>query len=119
FPRTITLEENGWPNVPAYMAQFDGKEWLIYAATGMALSIKGILWFATPLLAFHPMRVSHAVRWSFYAFIGNFLPLLVFSALMSGIFFLAVVPMLLGLLVAFPIYALMHYASYRQVFRED
>ncbi len=119
FPRSITLDENGLPNVPAYMAQFDGQRWLIFAATGMALSIKGVLWFATPLLAFHPMRVSHAVRWSFYAFIANFLPLLLFCLLVFGMIFLAIIPMFLGLLVAMPIYALSHYASYQQVFRDD
>ena len=119
FPRTMTLEANGLPNVRAYMEQLDGREWLLFAAPALAMLIKGILWFATPLLAFHPMRVSHAVRWSFYAFIGNFLPMLMLGILMFGIFFLAAIPMLLGLLVAMPIYALVHYVSYRQVFRPD
>lgn len=119
FPRTMTLEANGLPNVRAYMDQFDGKEWLLFAAPALALLIKGILWFATPLLAFHSMPVSHAVRWSFYAFVANFLPMLMLGMLMFGIFFLAAIPMLLGLLVAMPIYALAHYVSYRQVFRVD
>lgn len=119
FPRTIPLEENGLPNVNAYRAMFDGKEWLIVAAPALALLIKGVLWFATPLLAFHPMRVSHAIRWSFYAFVANFLPMLLFGMLMFGILFLAAIPLMLGLLVAMPLYALTHYASYRQVFRED
>ncbi len=119
FPRTIPVAENGLPDIDAYRAMFDGKEWLIFAAPALALLIKGVLWFATPLLAFHSMRVSHAIRWSFYAFIANFLPMLLFGVLMFGILFLAAIPMLLGLLVAMPIYALTHYASYKEVFRED
>jgi uncharacterized membrane protein len=119
FPRTIPVEANGWPDMRAYMALLDGKEWMVFAGVGMMMLIKAILWFATPLLALHAMGAGHAMRWSFYAFIGNFLPMLLFGIMISGIFFLAAMPWLLGLLVAMPVYAIAHYASYRQVFRTD
>lgn len=119
FPRTIPVEANGWPDMRAYVQLLDGKEWMIVAGVAIMMLIKAILWFATALLALHPMRTGHALRWSFYAFIGNFLPLLLFGVMMSAIFFVAVMPWLLGMLVALPIYALTHYTSYRQVFSID
>jgi len=119
FPRTIPVEANGWPDMRAYVDLLDGKDWMVFAGVGMMMLIKAVLWFATPLLALHPMRAGHAIRWSFYAFISNFLPLLLFGFLVSGIFFIAAMPWLLGLLVALPMYAIAHYASYRQVFPAD
>jgi uncharacterized membrane protein len=119
FPRTIPVEANGWPDMRAYVQLLEGKEWMVVAGVGMMMLIKGILWFATPVLALNPIRAGHAMRWSFYAFIGNFLPMLLFGLMMSGLLFVAAMPWLLGLLVAMPMYAIAHYASYRQVFRED
>ena len=119
FPRTIPVEANGWPDMRAYVDLLDGKEWMVFAGVGMMMLIKAVLWFATPLLALHPMRAGHAIRWSFDAFISNFLPLLLFGLLVSAIFFIAAMPWLLGLLVALPMYAIAHYASYRQVFPAD
>lgn len=116
FPRTIPLDANNWPDMRAYVELLDGKEWMIFAGMGMMMLIKAVLWFATPLLALHPMRAGHALRWSFYAFIGNFLPMLLFGLMMSGIFFIAAMPWALGLLVAMPVYALTGYTSYKQVF---
>lgn len=119
FPRTIPVETNGLPDMRAYLQLLEGKEWLVFAGLGMMTLIKAVLWFATPLLALHPMRAGHAIRWSFYAFISNFLPMVLFGLMMAGIFFVAAMPWLLGLLVAMPLYAIAHYASYQQVFRPD
>jgi uncharacterized membrane protein len=116
FPRSIPMEANGLPDMRAYMELLDGKEWMIFAGMLMMLVIKAVLWFATPLLALHPMRAGHALRWSFYAFIGNFLPMFLFGMLMAGILFIAAMPWALGLLVAMPVYALAGYTSYKQVF---
>lgn len=116
FPRTIPVLESGMPDVQAYWLLLDGKEWLLILGFGLMLLLKGVLWFTTPLLALYPMRPSHAIRWSFYAFIANFLPLLLFGLLMQVIFFFAALPWLLGLLVAMPVYAISHYTSYRQAF---
>jgi len=103
----------------AYVDLLEGKEWMLILGMCLLMLIKAVLWFATPLLALQPMRAGHAIRWSFYALIGNFLPMLLFGIMMSGIFFLAAMPWLLGLLVAMPVYAIAHYTSYRQVFGPD
>ncbi len=117
FPRNIPVEANGLPDMQAYVQLLEGKLWMVFAGFFMMLLIKAVLWFATPLLAFQPMRAGHAIRWSFYAFIGNFLPMLLFAITLTGIFVIAALPWLLGLLVALPLYAIAHYTSYRQVFR--
>ena len=85
----------------------------------LVMLTKAVFWFALPLLALHPMRVSHAIRWSFYAFIGNFLPMLLFAIAMIALFVVAAMPLLLGLMVAMPLYAVTHYTSYKSVFRAD
>jgi uncharacterized membrane protein len=103
----------------AYVDLLDGKEWMLFFGFALLMLIKAFLWFATPLLALHPMRAGHAIRWSFYAVIGNFLPMLLFGMMIMAIFFVAAIPWLLGLLVATPLYAIAHYTSYRQVFRAD
>jgi uncharacterized membrane protein len=83
------------------------------------MMVRAVLWFALPLLALNPMRVSHAIRWSFYAFIANFIPLMLFGAAMLAILFIAAMPMLLGLVLALPVYAIAHFMSYRRVFSND
>ena len=105
--------------IQAYLELLAGKEWMLFLGLALSLLVIAVLWFATPLLALHPMRAGHAIRWSFYAFIANFLPMLLFGITMWGIFFLATLPLLLGWLVALPLYAIAHYTSYQQVFRPD
>lgn len=118
FPSTIPGDANGLPDMRAYVKLLDGKEWLIFLGVVLIMLIKGVLWFCPALLAFHQMPVSHALRWSFYAFIANFLPMLLFSIAMSLLFVFAAIPWLLGMLVWMPVYAIAHFASYRQVFRD-
>jgi len=83
----------------------------------VVVTIKAAFWFTAAILALNQMPATHAIRWSFYALIANFLPMLVFAALMTLIFAVATLPLLLGLLVAMPIYAIAHYVSYRDLFR--
>jgi len=115
FPRT-PFSANGLPDMQAFVKLMEGKEWLLFVGFVLVVMIKAILWFATPLLALNQMRAGHAIRWSFYALIANFLPVMLFGAAMLGVFFLAAMPWGLGLLAAIPVYALAHYVSYRQVF---
>lgn len=118
-----------------YFNQFGAAEWFAFFGVKIiALLIDGALWFATPLLALHPMKTSHAIRWSCYAFMANFLPMLLFALTFIGMLMMAVmlstisamVVVLLGMfvfgvtvLIVVPLYALTQYTSYRQVFRED
>lgn len=81
--------------------------------------INGALWFTAALIAHQPMPATHAVRWSLYAFAGNFMPLILFGVLLIVLVMLAILPMGLGLLVYLPLYAIAHYTSFKSVFRAD
>ena len=117
FPRTIPATPDGMPDFQAYTHLLEGLEWMVFMGLAMLMAIKAVLWFTAAILALNMMPATHAIRWSFYALIANFLPMLVFGALMIGIFMLAALPPFLGLLVATPIYAIAHYVSYRDLFR--
>jgi uncharacterized membrane protein len=81
--------------------------------------INGALWFTAALIAHQPMPATHAVRWSLFAFVGNFMPLFLFGVLLIALVMLAILPMGLGLLIYLPIYAIAHYTSFKSVFRAD
>jgi uncharacterized membrane protein len=95
---------------------FEGKEAIWFAALAALIAIKGVLWFSAALMAHQPMPATHAIRWSFFALIGNFVPLVFFAILMFMLLTVATLPWLLGLLVFFPIYAITHYTSFKAVF---
>ena len=103
----------------AYADFLQSKGWLLYLWFGLVMLTRAVMWFALPILALNPMRVSHAIRWSFYAFIANFMPLMLFGAAILAIMFISAMPMLLGLILALPVYAIAHFMSYRQVFSND
>jgi uncharacterized membrane protein len=117
FPSTIPVGEGGMPDMQAFMRSLDGKEWMLVLGLGLKVAINGALWFTAAILALNEMPATHAIRWSCYALIANFLPMLIFGIAMIAIFFVATLPWLLGLLVAMPLYAIAHYVSYRDLFR--
>ena len=117
FPRAIPANANGMPDVQAYVQLLDGKEWMVLLGFALMLVIKAVLWFTAAILALNQMPATHAIRWSCYALIANFFPMLVFGALMTAIFFVAALPPFVGMLVAMPMYAIAHYVSYRDLFR--
>ncbi len=109
------IDEN--PTIESLSAAVNSVGGLWLAAIIAIMLIKGVLWFTAALMAHEPMSATHAMRWSFFALIGNFLPLLVFAVLMMGLFFAALIPWGLGLLVFMPVYAICHYTSFKSVFR--
>ena len=117
FPSTIPADANGMPDMQAFMRALEGKEWMLVLGLALKVAINGALWFTAAILALNEMSATHAIRWSCYALIANFLPMLVFGVAMTGVFIVASLPWLLGLLVAMPIYAIAHYVSYRDLFR--
>lgn len=117
FPYTIPVDANGMPDMRTYMQLMDGKQWMLVLYFAMMITINGALWFTAAILALNQMPATHAIRWSCYALIANFFPMLVFGVAMMTIFMLAALPFFLGLLVAMPIYAIAHYVSYRDLFR--
>ncbi len=117
LPRSVYADVNGMPDIRAYAQSLDGREWIVIFGFALMVAIKGALWFTAAILALNKMPATHAIRWSCYALIANFLPMLVFGGLMALMFFFAVLPPFLGLVIAMPLYAIAHYVSYRDLFR--
>jgi len=95
---------------------FDGKQAMWFSALVALIAVKGLLWFSAALTAHQPMPASHAIRWSFFALIGNVVPLVFFAIMLFMLLMLATLPWLLGLLIFLPIYAITHYTSFKAVF---
>ena len=117
FPRTIPADANGLPDVQAYLNLLVGNEWVLMLGFVLVLVIKGTMWFTAAILALNQMPATHAIRWSCYALIANFLPMLVFGALMMVLMFFATITWFIGMIVWIPLFAIAHYVSYRDLFR--
>ena len=99
-----------------YMELLHGKEWILLVGLSLLVVVKGLVWFAPPLIAFHGMSTTQAIRWSVYAAISNVGAMLVYGTVLLGLFLVALIPWALGLIVVFPLAAISTYVSYREVF---
>lgn len=106
--KTFTVQE--------YVESLRGKEWILAIGFLLTVVVKGALWFAPPLIAFHDMSTTHAMRWSVYAALSNMGAMIVYGACLLALFFLGAIPWLLGMLVVVPMMAISTFVGYRDVF---
>ena len=106
--QVVTLEE--------YLDTLQGKEWILALGFALGVVVKGASWFAAPLIAFHGMTTSHALRWSVYAALANIGAMVAYGVAMILLFFVATLPWALGLIVMLPLLAIGTFVSYREVF---
>ena len=106
--RTFTLEE--------YVEALQGREWVLAMGFLLTVAVKGALWFAPPLIAFHGMPTMHAMRWSVYAALANLGAMVVYGASLLLLFMLGLVPWALGLILVVPMMVISTYVGYREVF---
>jgi hypothetical protein len=109
--RSFTLTE--------YVDALKGKEWILSAGFLMTVMVKGALWFAPPLIAFHGMTTLQAIRWSVFAAISNLGAMMVYGAMLLFLFIVALMPWALGLIVLIPVMVVSTYVGYRDVFETD
>jgi uncharacterized membrane protein len=102
-----------------YVAALQGKEWILALGVILTVIVKGALWFAPPLIAFHDMSTTHAVRWSVYAALANLGAMMVYGTALLGLFILGLLPWALGLLVVIPVMVISSYFGYREVFENE
>ena len=102
--------------VNEYVDALKGKEWILIIGFILTVAIKGAVWFAPPLIALHDMSMAHAVRWSVYACLANMGAMVLYGLALFTIFFGALIPWLLGLIVVIPVMAISTYIGYREVF---
>lgn len=102
--------------ITEYVEALRGKEWILAVGFLLTMVVKGALWFAPQLIAFHGMSTAHAIRWSLYAAMANLGPMIVYGAVLFALFFVALLPWALGLIVVIPLMVVSTYVSYREVF---
>ena len=105
--------------ISEYIQSLKGKEWILLIGFGLSALVKGAFWFAPPLIAFHDMQTSQAMRWSVYAAISNIGAMLVYGTLLVGFMILAIIPWGLGLLVVIPVMVISTFVGYREVFEGE
>jgi len=102
--------------VEEYVEMLKGKEWILAVGFLLTVIVKGALWFAPPLIAFHDMSTLHAIRWSVYAALANLGAMMVYGALLLALFFVGLIPWALGLIAVIPVMAISTFVGYREVF---
>ncbi len=75
-----------------------------------------LIWFAPLLVVFHNLSPAAAMKLSFAACLMNWLPFLVYGAVVLVLWFIASIPLFLGLVVLLPVLICSVYASYKDIF---
>jgi uncharacterized membrane protein len=104
--------------VADYVRQLQGKEWILLVGLVLTAIVKGALWFAPTILAFHEMSTAHAVRWSVFAALSNLGAMLAYGIALTVAFIAGALPWGLGLAIAVPVMLASTYAGYAEVFEE-
>ena len=99
-----------------YVKSLQGKEWILAAGFLLTVVVKGALWFAPPLLAFHDLSMSQAIRWSVFAAISNLGAMIVYGFLLGIAMLVGLMTWGLGLFVVIPVMAISTFVGYREVF---
>ena len=99
-----------------YVTALKGKEWILAVGFLLTVVVKGALWFAPPLLAFHDMSMSQAIRWSVFAAISNLGTMIVYAFLLGVAVLAGLMTWGLAFFVVIPVMAISTFIGYREVF---
>jgi hypothetical protein len=102
-----------------YLELLKGKEWILVTGFVLTAAVKGALWFAPPLIAFHDMAMAQAIRWSVYAAIANLGAMIVYGLVLGVGVLLGIATWGLGLFIVIPVMAISTFVGYREVFEAD
>jgi len=75
-----------------------------------------LIWFAPLLIVFNGLAPLEAMKLSFAACLKNMVPFLVYGVAILVLWFIASIPLLLGLLILLPVLFCSVYASYQDIF---
>lgn len=101
-----------------YARLLQGLEWILVVGLVLTALVKGALWFAPALLAFHELSTAHAIRWSLFAALSNVGAMLAYGIALTVVFVAGALPWGLGLLVVIPVMVASTYTGYADVFEE-
>ncbi|MGE5615690.1 MAG: BPSS1780 family membrane protein [Bacillota bacterium] len=102
--------------VQEFVESLRGKEWTLLVGFILTVIVKGALWFAPPLIAFHDMPTAHAMRWSVYAALANLGAMLLYGLVLCAGFMLGMLTWFIGFIVVLPVMAVSTFVGYREVF---
>lgn len=75
-----------------------------------------LIWFAPLLVVFNDLNPVEAMKTSFFACLTNWLAFLIYGLIILVLWFIASIPLLLGLVVLLPVLICSLYASYKDIF---
>ena len=101
-----------------YVRLLQGLEWILVVGLVLTALVKGALWFAPALLAFHEISTAHAIRWSLFAALSNVGAMVAYGIALTVVFVAGALPWGLGLLVVIPVMVASTYTGYADVFEE-
>lgn len=102
--------------VTDYVRLLQGREWILLVGFVLTALVKGALWFAPAVLAFHEITTAHAARWSVYAALSNVGAMLAYGIALTVVFVAGAIPWGMGLLVVVPVMVASTYVGYADIF---
>ena len=114
----LSAGAEGTVSIADFARELQGKEWILLVGLVLTAIVKGGLWFAPAVLAFHEMTTAHAVRWSLYAALSNLGAMALYGLALTIAMAAAILPWGLGLLIVIPVMVASTYSGYREVFAE-
>jgi len=126
----IIFATAGGAALAAVLAKSPGDVQAISAALkGMALSLTigfalqvpllMLIWFAPLLVIFKGLTALDAMKLSFAACLANMMAFTVYGLIVLGLWFIASIPLFLGLIVLLPVMLCSIYTSYRDIFEPE
>lgn len=85
----------------------------------LMLPLMAAYWFAPALVALEGLSAFDALKHSFIGCLKNILPMLVYGLLGMVLFFVAAIPLFLGLILLAPVMMASIYVSYKDIFRSE
>ena len=93
--------------------------WLSFLiAMALMLPIFMAVWFAPSLIVLHDVSIIEAMKLSFIGCLKNVLPFIIYGIVALVLYFVAVIPLLLGLLVLMPTLFASMYVAYKDIYLE-
>ena len=107
------------PSAEEIARMIQDKGWYLFGALMVLMVVKGALWFAPALIAFHGLSALHAIRWSLYAALSNVGAMLAYLLALALAYIVAALPWGLGFVIVLPLMVLSTFTAYRDVFERD
>ncbi|MBK8321828.1 MAG: hypothetical protein IPL06_03645 [Betaproteobacteria bacterium] len=114
----LTADAEGTVSMADFVREMQGKEWILLVGLVLTAIVKGALWFAPAVLAFHDMNTAHAIRWSLYAALSNLGAMVLYGLVLTVAMAAAILPWGLGLMVVIPVMVASTYVGYKDVFEQ-